>query len=141
MPVTVDPPAPQIGSITAGGQTVTGSTTANNSSTSAALSFNITGAVAGATVSVYLDGGTTPIATGTVASGATTITLTTDGSTTIAGGSHQFTVQQSIATPSAGAYVGWSNATGQFAPGVVFSLPAITAVSPASTATGLTISS
>ena len=98
VPVFVAPPAPQVSSISVDGQTVTGSTTANNTSAATAFSFNIAGAIAGATVSVYLDGGTTAIASGTVAADATTITLTTDGKTQIASGSHTFTVKQSIAT-------------------------------------------
>ena len=63
VPVYVDPPAPQITAIEADGQAVTGSTFANNSTTATELSFNISGAVGGATVSVFVDG--TPIATGT----------------------------------------------------------------------------
>ena len=100
VPVYVAPPAPQIDSISVDGQTVTGSTTANNSSTATELSFNISGRSRGATVSVYIDGGATPIATGTVGRrGVTTITLTTtDGTTTIPSGSHEFTVEQTIAT-------------------------------------------
>ena len=43
-------------------------TSANNSSTSTELSFLVSGVTAGDTVNVYADGGTTAIATGTVAS-------------------------------------------------------------------------
>ena len=43
VPVYVDPPTPQIASISVDGQTVSGSTFANNSTTATELSFNITG--------------------------------------------------------------------------------------------------
>ena len=138
MPVFVAPPAPQIASISVGGQTVTGSTFANNSSTATELSFNISGAVSGATVSVYMDGGTTPIATGTVASGATTITLTTDGTTKIADGSHQFTVKQTIATSALTLYADWTTSSSGL-PGRQFPIPASSVDSPASAGTALTI--
>ncbi len=61
----VAPPTPQIASISVAGQTVTGSTFANNSSAATEFTFNVTGAVAGATVSVYVNGDATPIVTGT----------------------------------------------------------------------------
>ena len=83
--------APQLDSITVGGQPVTGNTTANNTTTASELSFNLSGVVAGDNVSVYMDGGTTAILTQQVSSG-TTITLTTDGSTKLASGNHVFTV-------------------------------------------------
>ena len=140
MPVYVDPPAPQIGSITAGGQTLSGSTFDDNTSTATELSFNITGAISGATVSVYVDGDATPIATGTVSSGATTITVTTDGTTKIAHGSHEFTVEQSLATDSADLLANWTtNLSGQLSPGTEFSIAASTVQSPASSGTALTI--
>jgi cyclophilin family peptidyl-prolyl cis-trans isomerase len=138
VPVYVAPPTPQIASISVGGQTVTGSTSANNSSTATELSFNITGAISGATVSVYIDGDSTPIATGTVASGATSITLTTDGTTTIAGGNHEFIVQQSIATPAVTLLADWSDNS---SPGVEFAIPASSVTSAASAGTELTIGS
>jgi large repetitive protein len=139
VPIYVNPPAPVIGSITAGGQTVSGTTPANNSTQGTELSFNITGAVAGATVSVYMDGGTTPIATGTVASGATTITVTTDGSTTISAGSHTFTAAQSIATPALELYAEWYTGSQGLTPGEQFPIPASSVNSPASAGTSLSI--
>ena len=126
VPVFVNPPAPTIGGITSNGQPVNGSTSSNNSSPTTAFSFDVTGAVAGAVVSVYMDGGTTPIATGTVADGATTITLTTDGATTIGSGSHSFTVKQSIATGALSLYADWSTSGG---PSTQFTIPAGSVVS------------
>ena len=141
VPVFVDPPAPQIGSISVGGQTVSGSTSANNSSPATALSFNISGTLGGATVSVYLDGGATPIAVGAVASGTTTVTVTTDGKTAIAAGNHEFTVEQTIAEPAASLYGDWTaNTSGTLDPGVEFPISAASVGSPASTGTLLAIS-
>jgi cyclophilin family peptidyl-prolyl cis-trans isomerase len=136
VPVYVAPPAPVLASITASGQTVSGSTTDNNSSPATALSFNVTGAIAGATVSVYMDGSTTPIATGAVASGDTTVTLTTDGATVIGDGPHTFTVKQTVATPATTAYVNWSASNG---PGTEFGIRAGSVVSGPSLGVGLTI--
>jgi cyclophilin family peptidyl-prolyl cis-trans isomerase len=122
VPVYVAPPVPVLSTISANGQTVSNGTTSdNNSSTSTELSFDITGAVAGATVSVYMDGGTTPIATGTVGAGATTITLTTDGSTVIGNGQHTFTVKQSFPYSELDLYADWTNTAG---PGAQFKIPA-----------------
>ena len=103
------------------------------------MTFNISGAVAGATVSVYMDGGTTPIATGTVATGATSITLTTDGATTIPSGNHEFTVQQTIATPAVTLYAGWTDSSGQLNPGTEFPIAAGSVSSPASVAIALSV--
>ena len=86
-----------------------------------------------------MDGGTTAIATGTVASGATTITLTTDGTTTIADGNHQFTVEQSIATPALSLYADWTSGSSGLAPGAQFPIAASSVNSPASAGTALTI--
>jgi hypothetical protein len=135
VPVYVAPPAPLLGSIVAGGQTVSGSTTDNNSSPSTALSFNITGAVGGATVSVFMDGGTTPIARGTVTSSGTTITLTTDGVTSIGNGQHTFTVEQTVATQATTAYLNWSTN----GPGTEFTVPASSVTSAASSGVAVTI--
>jgi cyclophilin family peptidyl-prolyl cis-trans isomerase len=137
VPVYVAPPAPVLSSISAGGQTITGTTSNNNSSTAKALSFNVTGAIAGATVSVYVDGGTTAIATGTVASGATAIALTTDGTSTLSDGAHTFTIAQSVPTLATTAYVNW-NSNG---PGTQFTIPASTVLSAASSGVPLTIDS
>ncbi len=126
VPVFVNPPAPEIGGITSNGQSVNGSTSSNNSSPATAFSFDVTGAVAGAVVSVYMDGSTTPIATGTVAAGATTITLTTDGATAIGSGPHTFVVKQSIATSALNLYADWSTTGG---PSTQFTIPASTLVS------------
>ena len=104
MPVYVAPPPPTLNSISAGGKTISTNTFYNNGTTATELSFNISGVVTGATVSVYVDGAATPLVSGTVASG-TTITLTTDGSTKIADGAHTFTVKQSIATSSESLFV------------------------------------
>ena len=131
VPVFVAPPAPQIGLVTAGGQAVSGSTTDNNSTSATAFSFDVSGMVSGATVSLYMDGGSTPIASGTVASGATSIVLTTDGKTTIANGSHSFVVQQSIAAAAMDLFANFSASTGS--PQTHFQIPAGTVDSPAST--------
>ncbi len=151
VPVYVAPPAAQITSISVGGTTVTGSTFANNSSTASELSFNISGAVVGQVLSVYMDGGTTPIATGTVTSPAsptvalgfvTTFTLTTDGTTKIADGIHTFTVSQTA--PGLGLYADWSlgtNSSGQaqLQYGAQFNIASDLFTSAASAGTPLTI--
>jgi len=135
VPVYVAPPAPVLSDIKANGQTLTGTTSNNNSSTATELSFDVTGAIAGATVSVYMDGGTTAIATGTVATGSTTITVTTDGTTLLGDGAHTFTVKQSVPTETTTAYVNW----GSNGPSVQFSIPASSVVSAASSGVALTI--
>jgi len=140
VPVFVAPPAPQIGSISAGGQTVSGSTSDNNSSTATELSFNITGAIAGATVSVYVNGVTTPIATGTVATGSTTITVTTDGTTTIASGSREFTVTQTVPTSAMSLFADFqTDSSGSPYPYAQFVIPASSVDSAPSAGTALTI--
>ena len=138
VPVFVAPPAPQTDSISVNGQTVTGSTSANNSNSNTKLSFNVSGAISGATVSVYVDGIAAPIATGTVASGATSITLTTDGITTLPAGGRQFTVKQTIATSALSLFANFSTSTGS--PGSQFQIPASSVASVASAGTALTIS-
>ena len=135
VPVYVTPPTPQIASISVGSQTVSGSTFANNASAATALTFHISGVVSGATVSVYVNGGATPIATGTVASGATYSTLTTDGKTPIADGNDVFTVVQSFATSAVTLYADWSGGS----PGTEYSIAAGTDSSPASAGTALAI--
>ena len=76
------------------GQGTAAFTSANNSATSKELTFLVSGVAAGDTVNVYADGGSTAIATGTVASAATTITVTTSGTTTLSDGAHVFTATQ-----------------------------------------------
>jgi cyclophilin family peptidyl-prolyl cis-trans isomerase len=116
VPVYVDPPAPQIASISAGGQTVSGTTAANNTTAAAKLSFHITGladntaSASGDTVSVYMDGGATAIASGAVTAGATSIDLSTDGTTKIPDGSHTFTVEQTITTIGLTLFSDWATA-------------------------------
>jgi hypothetical protein len=140
VPVYVDPPAPQIASISVGGQAVTGSTTADNSSPATVLSFHVTGAVAGALVSVYIAGDATPIATGTVAAGATTVTVSTDGKTQIAAGNHEFIVEQSLATPALDLFANFgTTSSGGYGPAAEFQIPASSVDSPASAGTALTI--
>ncbi len=144
VPVYVDPPAPQIASISSNGQTVTGTTSGNNSSAASTLSFDVTGAVSGATVSVYMDyvagGDNTPIITGTVAANSTTITLTTTaGSPTISAGSHEFTVAQTLATSAVDIYADWTGQSGNQSPGIQYTIPASSVSSPVSAATALTI--
>ena len=75
-------------------------TSENNSSPAEELQFLVSGVTAGATVNVYDNGGATAIATGTVASGLTTITLTTDGNPTgtLADGSYTFTATQTVSS-------------------------------------------
>ena len=132
------PATPKIASITVGGSTVTGTTFANNTTSATELSFNVTGAVAGDTVSVYMDGGSTPIATGLVGTGAKTITVTTDGTTKIATGSHQFTVKQ--ATPESMLYADFgATSSGGYYPGAEYAAPASSVSSAASAGTALTI--
>ena len=70
-------------------------TSANNSSASTALAFLVSGVAAGDTVNVYVDGGIVPIATGTVAPGAASVTVTSNGTSPLADGSHQFVARQS----------------------------------------------
>ena len=60
VPVFVAPPAPVLDSITASGQTVSGSTSDNNSSSSSDCPSTSPARSARTTVSVYMDGGTTP---------------------------------------------------------------------------------
>jgi len=137
VPVFVAPPAPQLDSISVNGLTVSGSTSANNSNTANELSFNVSGVISGVTVSVYVDGVSAPIATGTVASGATSITLTTDGTTVILNGNREFTVKQTLATSALLLFADFSTSTGQ--PGTQFQIPASSVTSPASAGTALTI--
>ena len=153
VPIFVAPPTPQITSISADGQNVTGGTTsANNSNAGSELSFNISGLVSGptnsgavsdvsgVTVSVYMDGNTTtPVATGTVSSGTATMTLTTDGSTTIPAGPHTFTVVQTIATSAIELYADWTGSSGNQSPGVIFPIAASSVNSAASSPASLTI--
>ena len=84
-------------------------TAANNSSPTPfdELQFTVGGVTAGNTVNIYVDGGATPVATGTVAATNTSITLTTDGSSTIPDGTHTFTATQTdtssnVSAPSPG---------------------------------------
>ena len=139
---TTAPATPKIASITAGGQTVSGSTVYNNSSTASAFTFNITGAVAGDTVSLYMDGGSMAIASATVASGATTATLTTNGTTQFAAGSHKFTVKE--ATPESTLYADFAIGTDSsgynyFSPASEYQVPASAIASAASAGTSLSI--
>jgi len=139
VPVFVAPPAPQISSISVGGQTISGSTFANNVNTATKLSFNVSGAIGGATVSVYVDGVAAPIATGTVPTGATSISLTTNGTTKIPDGNHQFTVKQTIATPALSLYAAWTTGSSGLSPGAQFPIAVSSADSAASAGTALTI--
>lgn len=134
VPVYVAPPAPQISSISVGGQPVSGSTFAN---TANQFTFNISGAISGATVSVYIDAVVTPIATGTVASGATTISLTTTSTTKLSDGNRQFTVKQTVPTPDLSLFANFSTSTGQ--PESRFPIAASSVDSAASAGTALTI--
>jgi cyclophilin family peptidyl-prolyl cis-trans isomerase len=136
VPVYVAPPTPVLSSITSGGKTISGSTFNNNGTTATEFSFNINGVVSGATVSVYLDNGTTPLISG-IATG-TSITLTTTGGTAnkIADGAHTFTVKQTIATPALTLYADWSPTSG---PGTQFPLEASNVDSAASAGQQITI--
>ena len=134
------PSTPTIASIEAGGKAITGSTFDNNSSTTSELSFNITGVTAGYAVSVYMDGSTTAIATGTVSTtaGTTTITVTTNGTTTIPSGNHTFTVKE--ATPEALLFGDFgTTSSGSYAPGTEYAVPQSVLSSAASAGTTLTI--
>ena len=99
-----------------------GVTNLNNSSPAAALQFQVTGTISGATVNVYADGNLI----GAAVAGGTTTTVTTDGVNTLSGGSHTITARQtqlgqpiSASSPSIAIYVDTT------AP-----VPAITAVTP-----------
>jgi len=134
VPVYVAPPAPALTSISAGGKTITTSTFYNNGAASSELSFNISGVVSGTTVSVYVDGSSTPLVSGSAGSGST-LTLTTDGTTKIADGAHTFTVKQSVATGNVNAYTNWTSN----GPNGQFPIASINVGSPASAGTPLTI--
>jgi len=69
-----------------------GITSLNNSSAASALQFQVTGAMAGATVNIYSDGHAIGSA---VANGSTTI-ITTDGQTPFAAGAHSITARQTL---------------------------------------------
>lgn len=62
----------------------------NNSSPATALQFQVTGTIAGATVSVFADG----VLIGSVVASGTTTTVTTNGSTTLANGLRYITARQ-----------------------------------------------
>jgi subtilisin-like proprotein convertase family protein len=62
----------------------------NNSTPADTLQFEITGTIAGATVSLFADG----VLVGSAAAGGTTTTITTDGSTALGNGLRYFTARQ-----------------------------------------------
>ncbi len=136
------PAAAKIASITVGGTAVSGNTFANNSTTATEFSFKITGATAGNEVLVYMDGGSSAIAEGAVASGATTITVTTNGTTKFTDGNHVFTVKQE--TPEATLYADFSIATsgqsaGDYTPGAEINPPSSSLSSAASAGVSLSV--
>jgi hypothetical protein len=135
VPVFVGPSAPVLSSISSGGKTITSNTFNNNGTIATQFTFNITGVLNGATVSVYLDNSTTPLVSGT-ASGSS-ITLTTTGGTAnkIADGAHTFTVKQTIATPALNLYADWTSN----GPGTQFTIAASTVDSAASNGIPVTI--
>ncbi|MGD0897783.1 MAG: peptidylprolyl isomerase [Thermoguttaceae bacterium] len=92
--VTINPLAPASITFTAPAGQTGGFTKLHNSSTSEALSFHVTGVVAGFTVNLYADGSATPIGSATVPDGATTVDVPTDGITTLSPGKHTFTAEQ-----------------------------------------------
>lgn len=71
-----------------------GITNLNNSSATSALRFQVSGAMAGATVTFYADGNAIGSA---VASGSTTV-VTTDGQTALAAGAHSITARQTLSS-------------------------------------------
>lgn len=71
-----------------------GITSLNNSSSASALQFQISGAMAGATVTIYADGNAIGSAIG---SGSTTV-VTTDGQTVLAAGAHSITARQTLSS-------------------------------------------
>lgn len=73
-----------------------GITNFNNSTAARALQFIVTGAFSGATITLYADGN----AIGSAVAGSGPTTVTTNGTTTLSDGAHQFTVRQ--ASSSAG---------------------------------------
>ena len=110
-----------------------------NSVTAAATAQELTFALAPTSVAVYMDGGATPIATGTVLAGTTTATLSTDGKTTIPDGNHEFVVKQSIPTSAMSLLADWGSGSSGPYPGATYSVPATSLSSPASAGTALSI--
>ena len=91
VPVFVSPKAPTSVQFQAPtGQT--GGFTNHNNTGGSTLQFQVSGVVAGATVTVYADG--TAIGTATVATGATSVVVTTNNSTVLQDGVHSITAKQ-----------------------------------------------
>ena len=92
VPVFVSPTAPtSVQFLAPAGQT--GGFTSLNNTGGKTLQFQVSGVVAGTTVTVYADG--TAIGTATVATGATSVVVTTNNSTVLQDGAHSITVKQS----------------------------------------------
>jgi cyclophilin family peptidyl-prolyl cis-trans isomerase len=91
--VTVLPVAPSLTFSAPAGQSSV-YTNLDNSSPAKELSFNVTNVVAGFTVNIYADGSTTPIGSAPVPTGATSVSVPTNGTAALSAGSHTFTAQQ-----------------------------------------------
>src|SRR5690606_25978598 len=72
----------------------TGSSASDNVTNATSMDFEVTGVTAGAVVKLYR--GNTVIAQGTVANGATSITLTTDAVSAAGQGQHAITATQTV---------------------------------------------
>ena len=95
IPVLIVPAAPTVAlnsSSDTGTSTTDGVTKYNNDGSDQTLSFDLTGVTSGATVNVYA--GTTLIATGTVPTGSTTLTLASNGTAKLADGTYSITAEQ-----------------------------------------------
>ncbi len=134
--VSVAPPTPVLSSISSGGKTISGNTFNNNATASSQFTFNISGVVSGATVSVYLDNSTTPLISGIATSTSISLTTTGGSANKISDGSHTFSVKQTIATPALTLYANWSTSSG---PGTQFPIDASSVTSGTSTSTPITI--
>ena len=113
--------------------------TFTNSVAAAATSQELTFDVAPISVSVYMDGGATPIATGMFPTGTTNVTLATNGTTKLADGNHTFTVEQSLSASAMALYAEWVAGSSGDSPGVQYTTAASSDSSPASAGTALTI--
>ncbi len=74
------------------GQGTTTLTSANNSSAAQKLQFLVSGVTSGDQVTVYADG----VAIGTANATSSTVTVTTDGTTSLFNGTHSFSARQSV---------------------------------------------
>jgi hypothetical protein len=91
LPVTTAPGGPDLMPDTDSGISNSDNlTNRDNSNLSTVLNFNVSGTVAGATVTVYADG----VSIGSAVAGGTSTIVTTSGSSDLTDGVHQFTARQ-----------------------------------------------